>query len=295
MKRFWTIITALILSVVFAIPAMAEPQDMWAYVYKDTGKMDATGRAILERVTSGITFNVRSVDSDVSETLTYYGGSTSLTNPVTTTSFESASICNDMVSFRVDPTDTTNDRYVNLIVVDTNGGFTKTIEDFDKYQHVIVIDEKPNVVHHGMVWFDHAASSTATDTGVNFLPKSFIHDVRVEVTTADSGITINVGTADTAAGFRSGVSLTSTGFVADTGVITAGSTIDYTAASTYGTLLYTAITGSDAVATNGGRSYLGHAVVTSGTDDDLYYTLSSSGVDTAHGFIHYWFTPMRVP
>ncbi|MFH2076622.1 MAG: hypothetical protein ABIJ57_14975, partial [Pseudomonadota bacterium] len=128
---------------------------------------------------------------------------------------------------------------------------------------------------------------------VNFLPKTFIQDVRVEVTTADSGITINVGTADTAAGFRSAVSLTSTGFIADTGVITNGSTIDYTAASTYGTLLVTAITGSDAVATVGGRSYLGHVVNTSGTDDDLYYTLSSSGVDTAHGYIHVFFIRLR--
>jgi hypothetical protein len=294
-KRFWSIFLALFLSLCFVVPAMAESQDMWAYVYKDTGKMGADGRAILERITSGITFVVRSVDSDVDETLTYYGKSTSLTNPVTTASFESATICNDRVAFRVDPTDTINDRYVNLIVVDTNGGFTKTIEDFDKYQHSIVIDEKPNVMHHGIAWFDHAASSTVTDTGINFLPKTFIQDVRVEVTTADSGITIDVGTADTAAGFRNDVSLTSPGFVADTGVITNGSSVDYTAVTTYGTLLYTAITGSDVAADEGGRSYLGHPVVTSGTDDDLYYTLSSSSVDTAHGFIHFWFTPMRIP
>jgi hypothetical protein len=294
MKRFkWIFAFAVILSLFVAAPAQAVLQDMSASVFKWEGGMNGDGTMKLTAVTSGIQFQVLAVDANTLETLYYPGKTTSLTNPVTTTSFESATICNDKVAFRVDPTDASADRYVDLIVVDTNGGFTAFVENFDAYTHTIVIDERPNVLHHGMAWFDHAASSTVTDTGINFLPKTFIQDVRVEVVTADSGITINVGTADTAAGFRSGVSLTSTGFVADTGVITGGTTIDYTAASTYGALLYTAITGSDAVATNGGRSYIGHVVNTSGTDDDLYYTLSSSGVDTAHGYIHYLFVKLR--
>ncbi len=294
MKRFKLFILALVIAAFgFTIPAHAVLQDMQAAVYKWEGGMGADGKAVLERLTSGVQFIVLAHGASTLETTYYFGGTTSLTNPVTTTSFASNTICNDKVAFRVDPTDSVDDRYVDLIVVDTNGGYTLFYPHFDQYTHTLVIDERPNVLHHGIAYFDHASSSTATDTEINFLPKTMIHDVRVEVTTADSGITIDVGTADTAAGFRNDVSLTSLGFVADTGVITGGTTIDYTAASTYGSLLYTAITGSDAVATNGGRSYLGHVVNTSGTDDDLYYTLSASGVDTAHGFIHYFFTRLR--
>ena len=294
MKRF-KLFTLALAAVFFliAVPAQAVLQDMQASVYKWEGGMGSDGKAVLERITSGITFDVLAVDANTHETLYYPQKSTSLTNPVTTTSFGAAAICNDRVAFRVDPTDATSDRYVDVIVTDTNGGYSVFVENFDKYTHTIVIDERPNVLHHGIMWFDHAASSTATDTGVNFLPKTFIQDVRVEVITADSGITINVGTADTAAGFRTGLSLTTAGFVADTGVITDGSTSDYFAVSTYGSLLYTAITGTDGAATSGGRSYLGHVVNTAATDDDLYYTLSSSGVDTAHGYIHYTFIRLR--
>lgn len=293
MKRFKIFTLALFAIFMFAMPAQAVLQDMQATVYKWEGGMGADGKAVLTKIESGITFQVLAYGADTLETTYYPKKTTSLTNPVTTTSFASTSICNKKVAFRVDPTDVTYDRYVDLIVRDNNGGYTAFVSGFDQYTHTIVIDERPNIRHSGVAWFTHAASSTATDTGISFLPKTFIDDVRIEVVTADSGITINVGTEDTAAGFRSGVSLTNTGFVADTGVITNGSTIDYTAASTYGTLLYTAITGSDAVATVGGRSYVGHVVNASGTDSELYYTLSSSGVDTAHGYIHYTFTRLR--
>jgi hypothetical protein len=293
MKRFKWIIAFVVLALFVAAPAQAVLQDMQAAVYKWEGGMGSDGKAVLTRVESGIQFQVLSHGTATLETTYYPKKTTALTNPVTTTSFASSTICNKRVAFRVDPTDSVDDRYVDLIVTDTNGGYTAFVEHFDQYTHTIVIDERPNILHHGIAWFSHADSSTVTDTGINFLPKTFIQDVRVEVITADAGITINVGTADTAAGLRSGVLLTSTGFVADTGVITGGTTIDYTPASTYGSLLYTAITGSDAVATVGGRSYLGHVVNTSGTDDDLYFTLSSSGVDTAHGFIHFMFIRLR--
>jgi len=295
MKRFKLIALAILLGLFFvAAPAQAVLQNMRAAVYKWEGGMGADGKAVLSRVESGITFQVLAHGADTLETLFYPGKNTSLTNAVTTTQFASVSICNKQVAFRVDPTDS-DDRYVDLIVTDTNGGYTAFVEHFDKYTHTIVIDERPNIVHHGIMWFTHAAgSATAIDTGVNFLPKTMILDVRVEVITTDSAITISVGTADTAAGFRTGVSVASAGFVADTGVITNGTSAgDYTPASTYGSLLYTAITGADLVVTNlGGRSYLGHVVNTSGTDDDLYYTLIT-GADTARGYIHYFFSRLR--
>ncbi len=294
MKRFklFTLILAAF-ALLAAVPAQAALQDMWAYVYKWDGKMSSDGKPVLTRLTSGVTFKVLAQDSDTAETLYYYKGSTALTNPVTTTNYASNTVCNDQVRFRVDPTDSTYDRYVDLIVVDTNGGYTAFIEDFDKYTHSIIIDERPNIMHHGMIWFD-ATTTAETDTGVDFLADTMIHDVRVEVVTTASAKTLDVGllsteTSGDADGFRAAVLLTTAGYVADTGVVTAGTTIDWTAASTYGALLYKSIAGSDAVASGGGRSYLGH-VVTSGKASSLTYSQSSTSGD---GYIHFFFTRLR--
>lgn len=294
MKRFklFTLILAAF-ALLAAVPAQAALQDMWAYVYKWDGKMSSDGKPVLTRLTSGVTFKVLAQDSDTAETLYYYKGTTALTNPVTTTNFASNTVCNDQVRFRVDPTDATNDRYVDLIVVDTNGGYTAFIEDFDKYTHSIIIDERPNILHHGMIWFD-ATTTAETDTGIDFLADTMIHDVRVEVVTTASAKTLDVGllsteTSGDADGFRDAVLLTTAGYVADTGVVTAGTTIDWTAASTYGALLYKSIAGSDAVASGGGRSYLGH-VVTSGKASSLTYSQSSTSGD---GYIHFFFTRLR--
>jgi hypothetical protein len=294
MKKIKNLAVGLLLVLCMAFPAFAALQDMHATVMAWTGNYNQDGSPGLTKVTSGIQFQVLAQGADTLETLYVFNSKklTSLTNPVTTTLFASTSYCNKEVAFKVDPTDT-HDTKVDLIVTDTNGGYTAFVADFDKYTHTIVIDERPNILHHGIAYFTHAAgSATAIDTEINFLPKTFIQDVRVEVITTDAAITMGVGTADTATGFRAAISLASAGFVADTGVVTAGSTLDYTAASTYGALLYTAITGTDGVATGGGRSYLGHVVNTSGTDDDLYYTLLT-GADTAHGYIHYFFVRLR--
>lgn len=304
MRKFkWILAFAVVLALFAAAPAQAVVQDFQAYVYKWDGKVNGDGTMALTRITSGITFKVLAVDSDTSETLYYPRGTTSLTNPVTTANFESATVCNDRVAFRCDPTDVTNDRYVDLIVVDTVGGYTAFVENFDRYQRTIVIDERPNVRHHGMIWFS-ASSAVETDTGIDFLADTLVDDVRVEVVTVDSGMTLNVGLLSTgtggdADGFRVGVSMATAGFIADTGIITRGTSTDYTAVSTYGALLYTALTGTNAygpyssTATlyQGGRSYLGH-VVTGSNTGALTYT-GSSGSDTAAGYIHYFFTRLR--
>ena len=296
MKRF-KLFTLVLVALAFfvAAPAQAALQDMWADVYTWDGKMSTDGKPTLTLKTSGITFKVLVINSDTAETLyypSYSAAMTSLTNPVTTTNFASDTVCHDKVAFKVDPTDSTSDRYVDLIVVDTNGGYSTFVENFDKYTHTIVIDERPNILHQGTIWF--GGVTVDTDTGINFLPDTFIHDVWVEVVTVASASTIDVGLITTGTsgdkdGFRVGVLLTTAGFVKDTGVITNGSTADYTAASTYGALLVTAITGSDAAASEGGKSWIGH-VVTSGYADGLTYQASST---TAAGYIHYFFTRMR--
>lgn len=297
MKRIFTLLIACCLVTLFVVPAQAELKDMWANVYSWDGKMTDDGKPKLTRITSGVTFKVLQQNSDSSETLYYYNvdALTSLTNPVTTTNFASNTVCNDKVAFRVDPTDATYDRYVDLMVVDTAGGYTAFIEDFDEYTHSIIIDERPNVLHHGSIWFAHS-DNAETDTGVDFDYDTKILDVVVEVVTIDATETISIGllsseTSGDADGLRAGVAVGVAGYIADTGVITNGSTSDYFAATTYGALLVTAITGSDGAATSGGVSWIGHTVV-SANAKSLTYT-GSAGSDTAAGYIHYDFVRVR--
>lgn len=274
--------------VVFALPAFATNYDYYAAVYK----RDATKRDNdLTRVSSAVTFKVLTASSDTAATITRFGdpASTSVTNPVSTTDFANAANCNGYVRFR------TTASTVDIIVVDTTGGYTAVIKGFSPNDHSIIIDETPNVMHHGIMWFEFGNSNAAIyDTGVNFVPDTVVHDVIVEVTNADSTETINVGTADTEAGFRTLVSVATNGYVKDTGIYTNGTT-DYMAATTYGSLLCNALAGENSVnaANVGGLTCNNkHYVITTGTDDDLIYSLSS-GSDTAYGYIHYWFTRLR--
>ena len=288
----------MILALLIAVPAQAALQDMWAYVYKWEGKANADGTMALTRLTSGVTFKVLAHGSNTAETTYVFGSNalTALTNPITTTNFASATVCNDRVAFRVDPTDATDDRYVDLIVVDTDGGYTAFIEHFDKYTHTIVIDERPNVVHHGMIWFG-AATTSEVNTGIALKVRTFVQDVRVEVVTVASAISIDVGlgpsasTGGATAGFRTDVLLTTAGFPNDTGVITAGASVDYVPASTYGTLLYTSVVGAGATySDNGGKTWLGYAYSSATTTPYLIYQMNST---TGDGYIHYFFTRVR--
>lgn len=295
MNKIKVWILALLLVFAFAVPAHAELQDMWASVYKNTGKLKADGTYELTKVTTGVTYKVLAVDSDTAETLYAYGAPllTSKTNPITTTVFAT----DGKIAFRVDPTDSTNDRYVDLIVT-LSTGETEFVENFDRYSHSVVIDTKPNVLRHGIVFYN-ASTTDETSTGVTFAADTMIHDVRTEPVTTQSGVTIDVGllssgTGGDANGFIAARSLATAGYTADTGVITAGSTDSYTAASTYGALLYKAITGTGNLTggTQGGRSYLGH-VVTGSNTGVLTYTVSSNDGAAYGGYIHYWFTRLR--
>ncbi len=294
MKRFKLFTLALALMALFiAAPAQAALQDMWANVYTWDGKMNTDGKPVLTRLTTGVTFKVLAVGTATAETLYYPNGSTSLTNPVTTTNFASDTVCKDRVAFRVDPTDATNDRYVDLIVVNTAGGYTAFVEDFDKYQHTIIIDQRPNVVHQGTVWFG-ASSTSEQNTGIAFHYPVAIHDVQVEVVTAASAISVDVGilssgTGGDADGFRANVLLTSTGYVYDTAFITDGTTADFVPASTYGVLLAKAVTGSDASISQGGITRRPYFIDGTSTSTLTYTMDSTSGA----GYIHYWFNRLR--
>lgn len=245
-------------------------------------RMNNVGQSLddMETVITGITYKVLTIDTNTAATL-YDENGTAKTNPVTTTVFA----VDDQIDFYCDAA------LVDLIVVDTEGGFTAFVENFSPNQRAIVIDERPNIQHHGCIWF--GPSTSATDTGVNFLPVTAIQDVWVEVVTVDATETVSVGTADTATGFRNLVSVATAGFPIDTAFITGGTNIDFIPVTTYGALLRTAVTGSDAVVSQGGSTNIGpHWVTTAGTDDDLYYT-GSAGSDTQAGYLHYFFIRCR--
>jgi hypothetical protein len=277
MKRFWTVFLTLALMLAFVVPAQAEFQDMWAKVYKWNGNYNADGSAQLTAVTSGIQFKVlRSGNDSLMETLYVYGKDayTSLTNPVTSTYFDSATYCDGLVKFRVDPTDATNDRYVDLIVVDTSGGYTQIVQNFDKYTHAIVIDERPNVVHHGQTWFSYTTTDQ-TSTGVTLLSGTLLHRVITSVTTNLDETFIGIGTTGSTQIVKFGDSLASTGFV-QTSYESEGSPWKLT------------------WSTHSGGYFIYNAYGSRLTNDTaLTFSISSGGTPAAKaqtGSIHYWFS-----
>jgi hypothetical protein len=306
MKKI-TFALALALLAVFAFGnADAVQRRYEAQVYKiDTNKGPIENQltSANQRLT-GIQYAVYAVGTATLETLYARIGPTgqavtAKTNPVTATVFAAeGGTDNGRISFVCDPTDATYDRYVDLLVVDTVGGYTAFIKNFDPSTRTITIDETRNKLHRGTVWFGGTTSEAST--GVTFGQNTFIHDVQVEVVTAAAASTLHVGllssgTTGLATGFRSNVLLTNTGNVIDTGVVSSSNSVDFNQVTTYGTLLYTAVTGSATYASStakiavGGRSYIGHMI--RGTQTGvLTYT---AGATVAKGFLHYQFTPVR--
>ena len=303
MKKI-TFVLALALLAVFAFGNVDAVQRRYeATVYKiDTNKGTIESQLTVanQRIT-GIQYVVFAVGTATPETLLARIGptgqaTTAKTNPVTATAFATDG---GRISFVCDPTDATSDRYVDLLVNDTVGGFTAFIKNFDPSTHTITIDETRNKLHRGTIYMG-AASTSEINSGVTFGQNTFIHDVQVEVVTAAAAATLHVGllssgSAGLATGFRSNVLLTNTGNVVDTGVVSSSNSIDFTQVTTYGTLLYTAITGSNVYASStakiavGGRSYIGHMIRGTQTGVLTY----SAGSTVVRGFVHYQFTPVR--
>lgn len=297
MKKFFTILTVILALAVIAAPSEAGWKDMWAYVYSWDGKLSTDGKPVLTRLTSGVTFQVLRADYDTEETLYEFNDNafTSLTNPVTTTNFASATVCNDRVAFRVDPTDS-GDEDVDLIVVDTSGGYTLFVEDFNQYIHTLIIDERPNILHHGVIWF--TAATAETDTGIDFDYDTMIHDVRIEVITASSGTTLNVGllsseTSGDLDGFLAEAPLTNTGYRYDSvgAAITRVDSSDRIGQSWYGALLASSqgATTTYSSSAQGNFRFYGHIVESANAVSLVYNASAAAG----EGYIHYWFTRLR--
>jgi hypothetical protein len=301
MKKFKLTLLMALAMIFLVADAHAVMQHFQATVYKrDNTKYGMQGEASANVIAAtGITYKVLQYNSNTAETILSGSGwgtaTTSKTNPVTSTVYATDG---GRIDFYCDPAETAN-TYVDLIVVDKTGGYTASVKGFTKNMHQVVIDETPNVMHHGLIWFESGATSnTETSTGVSFVYDTFLHDVRPEVVTTVSGKLLSVGllsteTSGSATGLRTGVLLTTAGYVNDTGVVTRGTSTDYTAVTTYGTMLYTAVTGLDSTtggnAHVGGRSYLGYAIQYNKAHT-LVFTADTS---TSAGYIHYWFTKMR--
>lgn len=194
----FVLVLAVIFTLTLPMKSNAAFKDMWAFVYRWDGSLTVDGKYELTRITSGISFVVLQRNSAATmETLYQYNQrsmvTTGMAQPVTGTSYASNTVCNDMVSFKVDPSET-NDTYVDLIVVDQAGGFTAVVNDFTENTHTIVIDERPTVEHWGAAWLVTTATSTEVDSGIELARPSIIKEMKIHVCTAFASMTcVNVG------------------------------------------------------------------------------------------------------
>ena len=218
-----------------------------------------------------------------------------------------------MVRFRVDPTET-NDRYVDLMVVDQDGGFMTYVEDFDEYTHTIIIDERPNIWHHGAMWYYASTGAAALLTGIEINRNTIIRTMAIEVVTLDDGETIDVGltaagTDGDADGFIDGSAVATVGYwdvkrhidpaLTDAqdgvhGLSSGDSKFHYTTEHPMGVFLGTVIPGS------GGDGTIGHEGgmvehydfwIHATQEQSLEWNISACS--TAWGFIHYYFMQIR--
>jgi len=160
----------------------------------------------------------------------------------------------------------------------------------------------PNVVRELVVAFTPQTSET--DAGIDLPSKAAILDVFVEVTTADSGITMDIGLLSSesggdADGFLDGVSMASTGLVQGTVSVTktAGANENYISAvsRTLGVLLadVESENGTDTAGDTGFCTVVRKAHLSdSVTAKSVSYT-HSAGADTAAGYIHIIYIPLE--
>lgn len=291
MKKFFTIALALLMlgGIIGQAEARWDKYEIEVYAWRGTGipsqltsldhrrGLDSSGSAEAQ-----ITYKVlyRNTDTAASIASNYVG--TSKTNPVTTTVFSSSG--NRKIRFWINRNvdsnadgdwDEDDDYYspsgVDLIVTDVRGGYTATAEDVVANKtHTLIIDERPNILHSGVIWFDATASEV--DTGIDFEYDTIIKSVSVEVLTVSDGGTLDVGLlSDDPDGFFDGLELTILGYRYDSGGTPGATTAQV------GDLLGTSE-----------RTY-DHVIEGSGSQS-LTYTGSSA---VGAGYLHYEFIHMR--
>ena len=165
-------------------------------VYKNLGYTTTAGGNT--QITSGVQYLVLNGGTDTRSTIYSDAGSTAITNPVSTTVFDAATD----IDFYIDDSVTT----VDIIVVDTAGGFTLFLDGITSSVKNCLIDERPNMSHQGTFWYttqDDATVTLPTETGI-VMPVGFrMEDIVVETVraTVSSACNIRIGSGATYAGF----------------------------------------------------------------------------------------------
>jgi hypothetical protein len=299
MKKLFVLFIALF-ALMCAAPSFATYDHYVIYVYKDNGFATAAGGYTAR--TSGITYKVLDADTNTASTIYSDGGTTSKTNPVTTTVFEVL----DRIDFYIDATTTS----VDIIVTDTVGGFSHVLKGATANTRTCIIDERYNVMHHGIFWYTSDTTGSVAlasgvpgtftsngtmDTGVDFLANTMFLDCNIEIVTATTISTtllcVGVGATSTRA--------TQGGLVRYM-VIDAGGTYVYATNSnttaesqTLGSL----VSQTGFTTTTLGSSYFRKNYVAA-TAASLSYTIVSSDLPgtsgaSGKGYIHYFFTVLR--
>jgi len=282
----------MILTLFIASPSFAGYDHYVINVYSDQGST-TTAKAHTSEIT-GITYYVFDAGTTTASTIYSDAGTTSKTNPITTTVFD----VDGKIDFYIADSSTS----VDIVVVDTDGGFTTFLDGATTSIRTCTIDERPGVLHHGMVWFFGTTSSTEVDTGVVFKIPTLINNVIVEVITGGTTgclIDIGQGTGGTNAdvnGYIDGQTISNTGWFNPREA--ANSLMGLSSASdTYiivdsplGALLGTQVAGTLFV---DGQRIMWDAIITSSGQDNLTYIFPTVGASTGYGFIHYFFMPLR--
>lgn len=261
MKKLFKILMVMALVIGVSAPlAFAGYYHYEIQVYSDKNNSQTKVNPTLE--ITGITYKVLTVDSDTAATIYSDKVGTSKTNPVTTTVFAA----DDKIDFYVSDSVSS----VDIIIVDTDGGYTLFLEGATHNTRTAIIDERPNIQHHGCIWFSYN-SGVETDTGINFQYDTTIHSVQLEIVTIDAGEDIDIGLLSTE------TSGDADGFIVDGSTATAGYVVQ--SAANMGALL------DDAT------NFLRHTV-SSANAQSMTYT-GSEGCNSAAGYIHYYFTRTR--
>jgi hypothetical protein len=163
-------------------------------------------------------------------------------------------------------------------VVDTAGGYFASVK-MDEYTHKIVIDERPGIVHSGMIYTSGATSDGANeviDTGIDFPINSTVLDVDFQVTTV-------VGAGNSAGSICVGLLSTESGGD-DDGFIKRvnGNVLGFETRT---------LTNSGAFMDDATNYYPGGKHITSGARSLVYEYTSDIGVGA--GYIHYSFLTHR--
>ena len=123
-------------------------------------------------------------------------------------------------------------------------------------------------------------TSAETDTGWDIPTNAVIHDIILDVTTEESGLTIDIGTEGSGSndpdGFADAISVNATGLVRPEAAVTVGGSETYYSANTRGALLSSYVAGTN---TDGNFGLYNEKPDFSSNGEDLTYTPPNDSED----------------